>query len=66
MTDSKELARLRRKACEFAAQIHDIVEERLWQDHGDLPALCQQLLGAIAAVQRYEQGGDSSPAATSD
>ncbi len=58
MTDSKELARLRRKACEVAAQIHDIVEERLWQDHTELPDLCQQLLTAIAAVQQQEQRAD--------
>lgn len=49
MTD-KEQARLKHKACELAAQIHDIVEERLWQDYRQLPNLCQRLIDNIEAV----------------
>lgn len=47
----KELARLKRQAQELAGAIHDIVEETLWQEYEQLPALSQKL---VAAVERAE------------
>jgi len=47
----KELARLKRLAQELAGAIHDIVEETLWQEYEQLPALSQKL---VAAVERAE------------
>lgn len=49
-TMHKTRARLKRQASELAAQIHDIVEERLWQDYQRLPELCQQLITTIEAA----------------
>ncbi len=49
-TMHKTRARLKRQASELAAQIHDIVEERLWQDYQRLPELCQQLIATIEAA----------------
>lgn len=47
----KELARLKRLTQELAGAIHDIVEETLWQEYEQLPALSQKL---VAAVERAE------------
>ena len=47
----KELAKLKRLAQELAGAIHDIVEETLWQEYEQLPALSQKL---VAAVERAE------------
>ena len=49
-TMHKTRARLKRQASELAAQIHDNVEERLWQDYQRLPELCQQLIATIEAA----------------
>ena len=49
--NKKELARLKRLAQELAGAIHDIVEETLWQEYEQLPALSQKL---VAAVERAE------------
>lgn len=51
----KELARLKRQASDFASQIHDIVEDRLWTDYRDLTALSGQLIAAVEAAEQFKQ-----------
>lgn len=54
----KELARLKRKVSELAGQIHDIVEETLWQDYGQLPDLSQALIQAVETAKAYQSSHD--------
>lgn len=51
----KELAKLKRLAQELASAIHDIVEETLWQEYGQLPALSQQLVAAVERAEAFRQ-----------
>lgn len=51
----KELAKLKRLAQELAGSIHDIVEETLWQEYGQLPALSQQLVAAVERAEAFRQ-----------
>ena len=51
----KELAKLRRAAVELAAQVHDIVEERLWEDYAQLPSLGEQIVTAVKAVEAFKE-----------
>ena len=50
----KELAKLRRKANEIAADIHDIVEERLMTDYNDLPQLAEEAVKACEAFHAFK------------
>lgn len=51
----KELAKLKRLAQELAGAIHDIVEETLWQEYAQLPALSQQLVAAVERAEAFRQ-----------
>ena len=51
----KELARLKRQAQELAGAIHDIVEETLWQEYEQLPALSQKLVAAVERAEAFRQ-----------
>jgi len=51
----KELARLKRLAQELAGAIHDIVEETLWQEYEQLPALSQKLVAAVERAEVFRQ-----------
>jgi len=51
----KELARLKRLAQELAGAIHDIVEETLWQEYEQLPALSQKLVAAVERAEAFRQ-----------
>lgn len=37
----REVKRRRRIAGEWASKLHDLVEDRLWSDYAELPALAQ-------------------------
>ena len=51
----KELAKLKRLAQELAGAIHDIVEETLWQEYAQLPALSQKLVAAVERAEAFRQ-----------
>ena len=51
----KELAKLKRLAQELAGAIHDIVEETLWQEYAQLPALSQKLVAAVKKAEAFRQ-----------
>lgn len=38
----KEVSQKKRIATDWASQIHDLVEDRLWSDYGNLPELARQ------------------------
>ncbi|MBK1649015.1 CCE_0567 family metalloprotein [Rhabdochromatium marinum] len=50
----KALAKLKRKATEIAGQIHDIVEDSLWVDYGQLPELADKLVLACKEVEEFK------------
>ncbi len=45
----KEVSQKKRIATEWASQVHDLVEDRLWSAYGELPQLAQQTLEACQA-----------------
>ena len=51
----KELAKLKRQAQELAGAIHDIVEETLWQEYGQLPDLSAKLVQAVESAEQIRQ-----------
>ena len=53
--DRKELARLRRIVAELAGRIHDIVEERVLSDYGELPGLSAELGAACVAYHAFRR-----------
>ncbi len=42
----KEVSTKKRIAMDFASQVHDLVEDRLLSDYGQLPTLAQQTVAA--------------------
>lgn len=50
----KEWAKLKREASDLAAEVHDIVEERLWSDFERLPALADQLKAACERANAFK------------
>ncbi len=52
---NKELAKLKRQAQELAGAIHDIVEETLWQEYGQLPDLSAKLVQAVESAEQFRQ-----------
>lgn len=59
-----ELAIKKRRADECGARIHDLVEDRLFSDFQDLPALAAQAVNACEAWhqarQRLDTAGEGS------
>lgn len=51
----KELAKLKRIATELAAQVHDIVEERLWEDYMKLPSLSEQIIQSVNKAEEFKK-----------
>ena len=51
----KELAKLKRLATDIASQIHDIVEDTLWNDYIKMPELSQQLYDAVKAANDFKK-----------
>jgi hypothetical protein len=58
----KDMNVKKRLATEWASQIHDLVEDRLWSDYHNLPELAEQAVKACEewklAKKRYEQAGE--------
>lgn len=58
----KDMNVKKRLATEWASQIHDLVEDRLWSDYQNLPELAEQAVKACEAwklaKKRYEQAGE--------
>ena len=50
----KELAKRKRLAVEVASEIHDIVEDTLWTDHGKLPELSAKLSSLVEEANRFK------------
>lgn len=58
MTDpnfAKTIARKKRIITEIAGQIHDIVEDGLWTQYQQLPALSEQIQALMADLEQYRQ-----------
>lgn len=59
----KDVHQKKRIANDWASQIHDLVEDRLWSDYAKLPELAQQAHQACTdwaeAKKRLEQAGGS-------
>lgn len=57
----KEVSQKKRIATEWASQIHDLVEDRLWNAYSELPDLARQTVEACQtwaeAKKRLEQAG---------
>jgi len=51
----KEFAKRKRLATELAGQVHDIVEERLWDDYTKLPNLSEQLVKAVNEAMEFKK-----------
>ena len=51
----KEFAKLKRLATEIAGQIHDLVEDGLWTDYPQLPALSEQLVSACQKAMDFKK-----------
>ncbi|MDT8448371.1 MAG: CCE_0567 family metalloprotein [bacterium] len=50
----KELAKLRRLATDIAGQIHDIVEDSLWDKYGEMPKLSEELVARCEEVSQFK------------
>lgn len=52
---TKMIARQKRIIMEVAGQIHDIVEDTLWQDYVRLPELSAKIQILMQELQQYQQ-----------
>lgn len=50
----RELAKRKRVAVEIASQIHDIVEDRLWDDYTKMPELSRELVIAVKDANEFK------------
>ncbi len=50
----KELAKRKRIAVEIASQIHDIVEDTLWEDYVKMPELSEKLVEAVNDANTFK------------
>nr|CRH04588.1 conserved protein of unknown function [Candidatus Magnetococcus massalia] len=51
----KKLAKLKRIASETAGEIHDIVEDTLWNEYDRLPELSSTLVSQCQAAKAFQQ-----------
>ena len=51
----KEMGKRKRIAVEIASEIHDIVEDTLWEDYVKMPELSEKLISAIEEVNKFKQ-----------
>ncbi len=60
----KEVSQRKRIATEWASQIHDLVEDRLWSHYNDLPGLAEKAVAACRdwadAKARLDKAGQSA------
>lgn len=63
-TLQKEVSQRKRIASDFASQVHDLVEDRLYSHFNELPALAEKTVAACRdwaeAKERLEQASQSS------
>lgn len=52
---AKIIAKKKRIIMEVAGQIHDVVEDTLWQDYDNLPVLSEKLVGLIQDLQAFQK-----------
>lgn len=52
---SKNLAKKKRIIMELAGQIHDVVEDSLWRDYHQLPALSEKMQALMADLDQFKQ-----------
>lgn len=52
---AKTLARKKRIIMEVAGQIHDIVEDSLWNNYHQLPALSEKMQDLMADLEQFKQ-----------
>lgn len=52
---AKIIAKKKRIIMEVAGQIHDVVEDTLWQDYENLPVLSEKLVGLIQDLQAFQK-----------
>lgn len=52
---AKSIAKKKRIIMEVAGQIHDVVEDTLWQDYVHLPELSEKLVGLIQDLEAFQK-----------
>lgn len=52
---AKIIAKKKRIIMEVAGQIHDVVEDTLWQDYDNLPVLSEKLVGLIQDLKTFQK-----------
>jgi hypothetical protein len=50
----REYAKLKRLAVEIASEIHDIVEDTLWTNYVNMPALAEKLKIAVQEANDFK------------
>ncbi len=51
----KALAKKKRIIAEVAGQIHDVVEDTLWSNYAELPALAAQIQELMADLEQFKR-----------
>ena len=52
---NKQAKRCKRIATEFASEVHDLVEDRLWSDYEMLPELAEKVRVACSEWQQAQE-----------
>ncbi len=56
---AKMIAKKKRIIMEVAGQIHDVVEETLWQDYVQLPELSEKLIALIEDLKAFQKSQEA-------
>ena len=56
---AKMIAKKKRIIMEIAGQIHDVVEETLWQDYVQLPELSEKLIALIEDLKAFQKSQEA-------
>lgn len=56
---AKMIAKKKRIIMEVAGQIHDVVEETLWQDYTQLPELSEKLIALIEDLKVFQKSQEA-------
>lgn len=52
---AKALAKKKRIIAEVAGQIHDVVEDTLWSNYAELPALAARIQELMADLEQFKR-----------
>ncbi len=56
---AKMIAKKKRIIMEVAGQIHDVVEETLWQNYTQLPELSEKLIALIEDLKVFQKSQEA-------